>query len=43
MKIIMNNQYYFKLLREQFYRYCINIVENEVSLRKILNEDMQNE
>lgn len=39
----MNNQYYFKLLREQFYKYSINIIENQVSLRKILNEDMQNE
>lgn len=42
LKTITANQYFLRIIKEKFFKFCSNLIDKELSLRRILQEDAQN-
>lgn len=43
MQVIITNNFWMKLIKEQFYRLSIEVLEGELELRQILLDNHKNE
>lgn len=43
LKTITANHFFLRIIKDKFFKFCCDLIDQELSLRRILQEDAQNE